>query len=228
MFYNQNPKKSYRHKIQKGKTDRQIIELLGDGSSFTLLEIAEINKRLVTEPPQTFREACQWMLWYQMAGKMYNMGGSLGRIDQFLFPFYERDKAAGILTDEEAIFHIACHFVQDTSYTQLGGPDETGKDKTNQLSFLALEAAHWLKIPINIGDKSRRTNKYIGKRKWLGIYPVSNLSAKPVYFCFWSVLYLLFPRFINNKNAITYFVNKIAVFNQVGNRLFWRIIGAGV
>jgi len=88
-----------------------------------LLEIAAINQRLVTEPPQTFREACQWMLWYQLAGKMYNMSGSLGRMDILLWPFYERDRAAEKLTDEEAIFHLACHLVMDTSYSQLGGPN---------------------------------------------------------------------------------------------------------
>jgi len=116
-----------------------------------LREIADINQRLVTQPPRTFREACQWMLWYQMAGKMYNMGGSLGRIDQFLYPYFQRDKQRGILTDEEAIFHLACHFAMDTSYTQLGGPDESGNDTTNALSYLVLEAAHRLKIPVNVG-----------------------------------------------------------------------------
>ena len=113
--------------------------------------MAEINERLVHEPPKTFREACQWTLWYQMAGKMYNMGGSLGRIDQFLYPFYKRDKELGILTDEEAIFHLACQFVMDTSYTQLGGPDADGNDTTNELSYLVLEAVHRLKVPVNVG-----------------------------------------------------------------------------
>ncbi|HLE57400.1 MAG TPA: pyruvate formate lyase family protein, partial [Rhodothermia bacterium] len=116
-----------------------------------LLEIADINAWIIAEPPRTFREACQWMCWYQMAGKMYNMGGSLGRIDQFLYPFYRCDKDAGILTDEEAVFHLACHFIMDTSYTQLGGPDADGSDLTNELSFLVLEAAHLLKIPVNVG-----------------------------------------------------------------------------
>jgi formate C-acetyltransferase len=116
-----------------------------------LIEIADINTRLVTDPPRTFREACQWMLWYQLAGKMYNMGGALGRIDQFLYPFYRKDIAQGTLTDEEATFHLACHFVMDTSYTQLGGPDADGRDMTNPLSFLMLEAAHMLKVPVNVG-----------------------------------------------------------------------------
>ncbi len=116
-----------------------------------LLEMAGINLRLINEPPQTFREAIQWMLWFQLAAKMYNFSGSLGRIDQLLLPYYLQDVAAGILDDEEAIFHLACHFIMDTSYSQLGGPDCDGRDVTNKVSFLALEAAHRLRIPTNIG-----------------------------------------------------------------------------
>jgi pyruvate-formate lyase len=116
-----------------------------------LQELAAINSRLITEPPVTFREVCQWMLWYQLAAKMYNMSGSLGRIDQFLFPYYVRDKEQGILTDEEAVFHLCCYFIMDTSYTQLGGPDAAGNETTNALSYLVLEAAHQLKIPLNVG-----------------------------------------------------------------------------
>ena len=116
-----------------------------------LEEMAEINERLVTDPPRTFREACQWIAWYQMIARMYNGSGSLGRLDVLLTPFYERDTAAGILTDEEAMFHIACYLVKETGYIQLGGPDEAGEDVTNRVSYLALEAAHRLGIPANIG-----------------------------------------------------------------------------
>jgi formate C-acetyltransferase len=91
------------------------------------------------------------VLWYQITGKMYNMSGSLGRIDQFLYPFYLRDRERGLLDDEDAVFHLACYFVMDTSYSQLGGPDASGHDSTNPLSFLVLEAAHRLRIPLNVG-----------------------------------------------------------------------------
>jgi formate C-acetyltransferase len=116
-----------------------------------LQEMAEINRRLVTQPPQTFREACQWMLWYLMAARMYNGSGSLGRLDVLLLPYYQRDTAAGILTDEEAVFHIACMLLRDTAYVQLGGPDADGRDVTNPVSFLVLEAAHRLRVPANVG-----------------------------------------------------------------------------
>jgi len=116
-----------------------------------LLEIAEMNDWLVTEKPRTFREACQWMLWFQMMARMYNGSGSLGRLDVLLTPYYVADTAAGILTDEEATFHIACLLLRDTAYLQIGGPDASGVDVTNKVSYLVLEAAHWLRIPANVG-----------------------------------------------------------------------------
>jgi len=116
-----------------------------------LEEMAEINARLVEHAPRTFREACQWILWYEMLARMYNGSGSLGRRDVLLQPYYERETAAGTLTDEEAIFDIACYLLRDTGYLQLGGPDKDGQDVTSRVSYLVLEAGHRLKIPANVG-----------------------------------------------------------------------------
>lgn len=128
-------------------------------------EIAAISDRLVAAPPQTFREACQWTLYYQLAGKVYNMAGALGRIDQFLYPFFERDRANGSLSDEEAVFHLACYFLRDTSYTQIGGPGADGRDLTNALSHLVLEAAHRIRIPVNVGvSVGRNTDPQLLRR----------------------------------------------------------------
>jgi formate C-acetyltransferase len=116
-----------------------------------LREMAETNAWLAQEPPRTFREACQWILWYLIMARMYNGSGSGGRLDLLLTPYYERDLDAGILTDEEAEFHVANVLLRDTTYLQLGGPDETGRDVTNRVSYLILEAAHKLRIPTNVG-----------------------------------------------------------------------------
>lgn len=115
-----------------------------------LIDMADINEKLINEPPTTFREAVQWILWYQLISRMYNGSGSLGREDVLLQPYYDRDMAAGILTDEEAIFHLACQLIRETGYIQVGGLDENGKDVTTQLSFDILEAAHRLRIPANV------------------------------------------------------------------------------
>jgi pyruvate-formate lyase len=116
-----------------------------------LLEVGEINERLIESPPSTFREACQWILWYIVSARMYNGSGALGRLDMLLWPYYESDTQEGILNDAEAVYHIACLLLRDTAYIQLGGPDKTGADATNRVSYLILEAAHQLRIPANIG-----------------------------------------------------------------------------
>lgn len=114
-------------------------------------ELAEINQRLVSEPPRTFREACQWITWYQMMARMYCGSGSLGRIDMLLTPYYRRDVAAGILDREEAIFIVACLYNNETSYVQVGGPAPDGSDATNEVSYICLEAAQRLHTTVNIG-----------------------------------------------------------------------------
>jgi len=122
-----------------------------DAMAENLLEISDINERLVDQPPETFREACQWILWHLLAARMYNGSGSLGRLDVLLQPYYEADTQSGRLTDEEAIFHIANLLLRDSAYLQLGGPDASGNDVTTPLSYLILEAAHRLRIPANVG-----------------------------------------------------------------------------
>ncbi|MFO7959059.1 MAG: pyruvate formate lyase family protein [Candidatus Brocadiia bacterium] len=116
-----------------------------------LATMAESCEHLITEPPRTLREACQWLTFFQAVAKMYNGSGEWGQLDELLRPFYERDREAGILTDEEAVFHIACLLLSETAYAQLGGPDADGRDLTSPASFLILEAVHRLRAPANIG-----------------------------------------------------------------------------
>ena len=112
--------------------------------------MAAMNERLLTEPPATFVDACQWLAWYQMAKRMYIGGGPMGRLDKILLPYFERDVADGILDEEAAVFHLACFLVKDSHYIQLGGMDEDGNDETNRLSFLFLEAVRRVRVPANL------------------------------------------------------------------------------
>jgi len=115
-----------------------------------LRKMAKINNKLVTEPPETFHEAVQWIAWYAMVSVMYNASASMGAIDRILKPYYYNDKEQGILTDEEAMFHIACLLLKDPQYYQIGGTDIHGDDITNPVSFLFLDAAYKLKATTNI------------------------------------------------------------------------------
>ncbi|MFA6108754.1 MAG: pyruvate formate lyase family protein [Candidatus Latescibacterota bacterium] len=115
------------------------------------LEIAAMNERLIDGPPRTLREACQFLAWFQSLDRMWGCGGALGQLDELLRPFYEADRAAGRVTDDEAIWCVASLFFNDTHYSQIGGPAPAdGRDLTSPISFLILEAMHRLRIPINI------------------------------------------------------------------------------
>ncbi len=116
-----------------------------------LLEIADTCEWLVENPPRTLREAVQFLSWFQSVDRMYACGGGLCQLDESLRPYYEADKAAGILTDDEdVIWYIASLLFNDTHYSQIGGPAPDGHDLTSRMSFLILEAAHRLKIPFNL------------------------------------------------------------------------------
>lgn len=115
-----------------------------------LLKMARVNDRMATEPPSSFREAIQWLCWFSMLSRTYNRGSAGGQLDELLRPYYEQDKEAGCLTDDEAVFFLACLFLQDSRYFQLGGPDVSGLDMVSELSYLALDAANKINIACNL------------------------------------------------------------------------------
>lgn len=118
--------------------------------SANLLEMSKMNHKLASEKPDTFKEAVQWMCWFSMLSRTYNRGSAGGQLDEMMRPYYERDLAAGILTDKDVKFYLACLFLQDSRYFQLGGPDINDNDTVSHLSYLALDAADKLNLACNL------------------------------------------------------------------------------
>ncbi len=112
-----------------------------------LERMAKMNCKLVDAPPDTFLEACQWLAWFMLEAVMFNGGAAGGALENLLTPYYERDVAAGILTPEEAVWHLACLLLKDNTYYEIGGTKPDGTDRTNIISYLTLEASHLLRIP---------------------------------------------------------------------------------
>ncbi len=116
-----------------------------------LRQMAAIDKKLASDKPETFREAVQWACWFSMLSRTYNRGSAGGQLEDMFNSFYEADVAAKRLTDEDAVFYLACMFLQDSRYFQLSGPDPVdGHDKTCRLSYLALEAADKINLACNL------------------------------------------------------------------------------
>ena len=100
-----------------------------------LAEMARICLKLVDQPPETLREVVQWLAIFNMASRTYNRDGAGGQLDELLRPYYERDLAAGRITDEDAEFYCFCLLLNDPHYYQIGGPAADGADQTSRMSY---------------------------------------------------------------------------------------------
>lgn len=127
-----------------------------------LESIAEICERVPKYPARNFREALQSLFFYQISIFMEQNAASYnpGRMDQYLYPFYQKDIAQGELTEAQAQELLDCLWVkfsesclfQDAETAEfaagypmfqnvcVGGVDTTGKDAVNNLSYQILQA----------------------------------------------------------------------------------------
>ncbi|MGW8321044.1 MAG: pyruvate formate lyase family protein, partial [Thermodesulfobacteriota bacterium] len=119
------------------------------------------------ERAHTFHEALQ-SFWFTFLGLM-NLDGaqelSLGRLDQILYPYYQRDLDEGRLRRSDALELISEVFIKlnrmphlkesavtlshDGGFPRtvtLGGVDANGHDAVNPLSLLVLEAVDTLRL----------------------------------------------------------------------------------
>jgi pyruvate formate-lyase/glycerol dehydratase family glycyl radical enzyme len=108
--------------------------------------IAEVCERVPSEPARTFHEAVQ-ALWFAHILTVWEDGinaNGIGRIDQMLWPYLERDLANGVTTWEEAaelLGALWCKLYRpyDVQQMMIGGLHHDGSDATNPLSYLVLD-----------------------------------------------------------------------------------------
>ncbi len=136
------------------RTSDRIEELLKMETDPLILEnlrgMLEANRWIEQGPPRSLREACQFMCWYNITGKCYNLDGCGGQIDEVLYPYYRADRDAGSIDDEDAVYFLAGVLLADTKYYQLGGIGRDKEDMINQVSWLLLDAADRLDITVNL------------------------------------------------------------------------------
>ncbi len=116
-------------------------------------EIAEVCERVPAQPARTFREALQ-ALWFAHMITVWEdsvNANSLGRIDQFLWPYLEDDLAAGRLTWDAAAELLAALWIKlyqpyDVQQMTIGGVRVDGSDAVNPLSYLALAVTEGLEF----------------------------------------------------------------------------------
>ena len=130
--------------------ERLLETELPEEQTATLKLMLNANRNIISEPPDSFLEACQWISWFNVATRIYDRDGAGCQLDVILMPYYERDIAAGILDDDLARFILANLLLIETHYYQLSGRDSEGNELTCKLSYLILEAAHLLNSSANL------------------------------------------------------------------------------
>ena len=63
-----------------------------------LQQMLETCERVKLGAPQTFREACQWVGFFNCCARVYTRDGAGFQLDTLLLPYYEADVKAGIWT----------------------------------------------------------------------------------------------------------------------------------
>ncbi|HEY3378831.1 MAG TPA: pyruvate formate lyase family protein [Armatimonadota bacterium] len=115
--------------------------------------IAEVCTQVPAQPARTFREALQ-ALWFAHMMTVWEDGvnaNGIGRIDQFLWPYLERDLADGRITWDDAAELLAALWVKlyqdyDVQQMMIGGQTVQGEDATNPLSYLVLDVTEGLEF----------------------------------------------------------------------------------
>lgn len=127
-----------------------------------LEKIAAVCRRVPEYPAESFYEALQSVLFYEYAIYMEQNASSynLGRIDQYLYPYYKADIENGIMTEDDAQELLDCMWIkiaelslfQDevtaefaagyctTIQVTPGGIDQYGNDAVNPLSYQVIQA----------------------------------------------------------------------------------------
>jgi pyruvate formate-lyase/glycerol dehydratase family glycyl radical enzyme len=135
-----------------------------------LLQIAQVCQHVPAQAPHNLWEAVQYY-WFVHLGVTIELNTwdafSPGRLDQHLFPFYQRGLAAGSLTRENAEELLQCLWVkfnnqpappkvgvtaeESATYTDfaqinLGGVQPDGSDGVNEVTYLLLDVIEQMRL----------------------------------------------------------------------------------
>ncbi len=134
-----------------------------------LTEMARILGKVPYGPAETFHEAVQSMWLVHLVLQIESNGHSLsyGRMDQYLYPYYEADLKKGLITEESAcelmtnlwLKTFTINKIRSWSHTQfsagsplyqnvtVGGQTPDKKDAVNPMSYLILKSVAQTRLP---------------------------------------------------------------------------------
>jgi pyruvate formate-lyase/glycerol dehydratase family glycyl radical enzyme len=174
-----------------GEKLKELAVLETDGKRKKELEtLAGICFHVPAHPPRDFHEALQ-CYWFVHLGVITELNPwdsfNPGRLDQHLYPFYQRELEAGTLTQERARELLHAFWVkfnnhpappkvgvtakESNTYTDfclinVGGVKEDGSDAVNELSYLILDVIEEMRLlqPSSMVQVSKKNPDRLLKR----------------------------------------------------------------
>lgn len=133
-----------------------------------LLKISEVNAYVPAHKPRTFWEAIQSVFTIEslLVVEENQTGMSIGRVDQYMYPFYKADIEAGRMNNYQAFELAGCMLIKMSEMMWLtsegaskffagyqpfinmtvGGVTREGQDATNDLTYLLMDAVRHVRI----------------------------------------------------------------------------------
>ncbi|WP_276906109.1 glycyl radical protein [Faecalibaculum rodentium] len=208
-----------------------------------LLDLADICEALADRGAQTFHEAVQslWFLFTILHMESNASSFSPGRMDQYLWPYYEKDIRKGRLTEQKALEILEALWLKFNQIVYLrnqhsakyfagfpigfniaiGGVDEEGNDTYNDLSLLLLKAQYDLGLPQpNLSVRlNRNTSRELLQD---AIQVVAKGSGMPQFFNDEAIIHTMVQDLgIEEKDARDYAIVGCVELTTHGNNLGW-------
>ena len=205
-------------------------------------KVAEICKNISIRPAESFHEAVQstWFLFVVLQMESNASSFSPGRLDRHLISYYERSIADGSMTKQDALEIIECMWLKFNEIVYMrnsggakyfagfpigfnvaiGGQDENGKDYSNELSFLFLEAQKHIGLPQP--NLSVRLHEETGEELLKeAVRTVALGSGMPQFFNDKAVIPAIEELGIEEKDAMDYAIVGCVELTTQGNNLGW-------
>ena len=224
-----------------------IIETLDDinddKNKESLQNVATICLNLSKRPAQSFHEAVQslWFLFVVLHMESNASSFSPGRMDQYLYSYYQNDIDNKVISKQTALDILECLWLKFNQIVYLrnqhsakyfagfpigfniaiGGIDENGKDTYNDLSLLLLKAQYHLGLPQpNLSVRLNRNSSH--ELVYEAIKVVARGSGMPQFFNDEAIVDAMINDLgIEEKDARNYAIVGCVELTTHGNNLGW-------
>ena len=220
-----------------------MLESLEDDNKKSLQRVADICANLASRPAQSFHEAVQslWFLFVVLHMESNASSFSPGRMDQYLYPYYQKDIEKGIISKQEALEILECLWLKFNQIVYLrnqhsakyfagfpigfniaiGGIDENGCNIYNELSLLLLKAQYHLGLPqpnLSVRLNKNSSHELIQE----AIKVVAKGSGMPQFFNDEAIVNSMIKDLgIEEKDARNYAIVGCVELTTHGNNLGW-------